>query len=179
MTIEEISEIAYTMNRTMVAQNGMGDEIEVVLPEWDETSQTYRDISVICTKAILMNDPKANPIEWHKDFIKGLFEAGWTYGRMRDEVNMTHPYMINYPELTIAQKQRLHLYGAVVNYYRDKLGEKMGICYKCREPIPEMMVTEDFEKEFYHSHCLSPLEIEYISNGSRLSNMPEGWKGRS
>lgn len=177
MTIEEISEIAYSMNRTMVAIDGMGDEIEVVLPEWDKTSQVYREISLLCTEAILKHGQTARPDEWFPDFVTLLKSNGWHYGH-RDEQHMTHPYMLPYKNLTIAQKQRLHLYGAVVNYYRDKLGERVGICYKCREPIPEMKVTEDFEKEFYHSRCLTPLEVEYISDGSRLSNMPRDWRGR-
>lgn len=89
---------------------GIGDHAV----SWEEASDAIKQSAINGVKYALEN-PHATPEQMHENWKKEKVAAGWVYGEVKDESKKTHPCIVAYSELPIAQRIKDNLFQAVVH----------------------------------------------------------------
>jgi len=120
------------MHETMVAKachevnraycEALGDHSQV---PWDEAPQWQKDSAVIGVRLHTSN-PDAGPQASHESWLKQKVEEGWTYGVTKDAEAKTHPCMVPFADLPVAQQAKDFIFRAVVHAISDIAGPIMG-----------------------------------------------------
>ena len=108
MTIESIAKLCHEANREFCASIGDASQ-----KPWEEAPQWQKD-SVIVGIQTLLRYPDFNAEDLHQAWVDHKAESGWVFGPRKDETAKTHPCMIAYGELPVAQKSKDLLFIAMV-----------------------------------------------------------------
>ena len=84
------------------------------LPPWERAPAWMHDASLTAVRDRLA-DPDAPPSAQHEAWLAEKEAAGWRYGPVKDAEARTHPLMIPYAELPVAERQKDALIQAVVD----------------------------------------------------------------
>lgn len=114
MTIADIARVCHEANRAYC--QSLGDTSQ--LP-WDDAPEWQRE-SAAAGVALIALHPETTPEQSHANWLADKYEAGWTYGPVKDVEKKQHPCFMTYDALPQAQKVKDHLFGAVV---RALMGE--------------------------------------------------------
>jgi len=106
--LERIARAAHSVNRTFCI--ALGDHS---IPPWDEAPEWQKD-SIFAGIGGVMMHPDLTPEQSHELWLKHKLAEGWTFGPRKDPVAKTHPCMLHYSELPIAQRAKDQLFITVV-----------------------------------------------------------------
>lgn len=114
-TVEAVAALTHEINRAYC--NVIGDHSQAVwslAPEWQKES-------AIAGVKFHLENPNATPEDSHKSWLRQKEADGWRYGFTKDEVKKTHPCMVDYDDLPVAQRVKDYLFSAIVNAYRNDI----------------------------------------------------------
>lgn len=106
--IEAVARVAHEANRAYCAI--VGDDSQ---PSWASAPDWQRD-SAIDGVRFHVENPLANPIDSHANWMRMKEAEGWVYGPVKDAEAKTHPCMVEYHELPIEQRRKDSLFIGVV-----------------------------------------------------------------
>ncbi len=108
LTVCQIAEVAHEINRAYC--RAIGDPIK---PSWNEGTEQQRQ-SLIKGVMFQLTNPKSSPGDSHAEWLSHKTASGWRYGETYSEIAMTHPDLVSFDRLPIAQQAKDHLFIAVV-----------------------------------------------------------------
>ena len=107
LAIDAIAMVCHETNRAYCAS--IGDTSQV---PWGDAPEWQRLSAVEGVQHALDGD--VTPEESHANWMRSKEADGWVEGPTKDEVAKTHPCMVPYAELPIAQRRKDYLFIAVV-----------------------------------------------------------------
>lgn len=111
---ERVARICHEVNRAYC--ESLGDESQ--LP-WDK-APGWQKASALSGVVFHLGKPDSKPSDSHENWMKEKLEQGWTYGEVKDVEKKTHPCLLPYEQLPVAQQTKDKLFIAVV---RAAVGE--------------------------------------------------------
>lgn len=91
----------------------------VIPPPWADRDDAFR---AQCCDVIAMmcgDDRKSDPEELHDDWVRAYEVMGWVYGPVRDADAKTHPDMVPYDELGLAEQMKDAVFVALCEMARQ------------------------------------------------------------
>ena len=85
---------------------------------WDEAEQWQRDSAI---RGVIVALQGATPGRQHEAWMADKLRDGWVYGEVKDPIAKTHPCLVAYEDLPLAQRQKDALYITVVRGMADAL----------------------------------------------------------
>lgn len=110
-TIKHIAQICHEAHRAYC--NSLGDYSQ---PRWGAAKQWQKNSSMLMVDFIL-DYPDAEPKDIHDAWYAQKEVHGWTYGPVRDDDAMVHPFLVPYEQLPEEHKFKDHLLRAIVKAY--------------------------------------------------------------
>lgn len=105
--IRAIAAVCHEANRALQATLG-----EKQNPEWAALDHETKASAIDGVEAALHG---TTPEQSHENWLRFKTEHGWVYGPEKDFEAKTHPCMVPYAELPEEQKQKDHLFTAIVD----------------------------------------------------------------
>lgn len=112
MTAEQIAAVAHAAHRALCEAHGDRSH-----PQWYETTTAQRQALIEHTKEHLRGDPPP-PQESHMIWCRQRWDAGWSYGPVRDKDKKQHPCLVPYRELPPHERAKDDLFAHVVKALR-------------------------------------------------------------
>lgn len=107
LTAEDITRIAYEANMRLGILTGS------VMPAWDDVPAEERLLFAEGVKLHIAR-PKRTDKEIHDDWLKTMYQAGWTHGSAKDSLLKTHPSIVPFEELSLLEKIKDRLHANIV-----------------------------------------------------------------
>lgn len=104
-----IARVIHAANREFCATHG-----DFSLSDWAATSDEIKH-SVIDGVVNRLKNPATTPEQSHENWMKFKEGQGWKYGPEKNEELKTHPAMLPYEQLPAHQKQKDHIFNAIVD----------------------------------------------------------------
>ena len=114
--LNQIAEACHSINKAYC--ESIGDNSQV---EWDQAPESIKASAVNGVVFHLMN-PDAQPCDSHNKWLEFKKQDGWVYGAEKDLKKKTHPCMVAYEELPVAQRSKDYLFKQTVHSLRKILG---------------------------------------------------------
>jgi len=108
---------AHDVNRAYCI--ALGDNSQ---PEWDAAPQWHRSSMHLGVISVAQGK---GPAVRHGEWMSLKTAEGWTYGPTKDVEKKTHPCMVPYDALPVAQRQKDAIFGAVVTGVLSHESEKL------------------------------------------------------
>jgi len=106
------AKLCHEVNRAYC--HSIGDTTQV---PWEKAEGWQRESAIKGVQFALAN-PDATPERQHESWMIAKVNDGWTYGAVKDATSKTHPCMVPYDALPMAQKVKDYLFQAVVRSIR-------------------------------------------------------------
>lgn len=84
-----------------------------VAPAWDECPEDMR-LGMQAGVQFHLDNPDTTPEQSHESWLADKLAKGWVYGEVKDIEAKVHPNIVPYAELSVHQKAKDYLFGAVV-----------------------------------------------------------------
>lgn len=108
LNVLEIARVCHEANRAYCLV--LGDTSQ---PSWREATDDIRS-SAVMGVVFRQQNPDAPPSAQHEQWAKDKIDAGWTYGEVKDAEKKTHPSLVPFERLPIAEQRKDRLFAAVV-----------------------------------------------------------------
>jgi hypothetical protein len=108
MTNMDVARICHEVNRAYCAAHGDTSHLS-----WDEAPDWQRESALAGVQAIVDN-PHMTPEHAHLGWLSQKAAEGWVYGAVKDATRKTHPCIVPYADLPLADRVKDHLFVAVV-----------------------------------------------------------------
>jgi hypothetical protein len=108
LTVEQVARVCHEANRAYCASIG-----DLSQPSWDDAPDWQRESAKNGVRFHREN-PLANPIDSHENWLREKVENGWVCGSVKDPEKKEHPCMVPYHELPVEQRRKDSLFIAVV-----------------------------------------------------------------
>ena len=105
--VERIARTAHEVNRAYCV--GLGDDSQ---EPWEEASEEKQDSVKVGVIAKLQSP--LTPAEGHAAWMKHQIANGWVYGEEKDAEKKTHPALVSYESLPMAQRAKDMLFHTVI-----------------------------------------------------------------
>lgn len=109
--IEEIAKVCHEANRAYCESTGDFSQVA-----W-ENAPEWQKLSAIKGVEFALNG-NLDPIAQHDSWSKEKLIDGWVYGPVKDAEKKTHPCLVPYHQLPLAQQKKDLLFVAIVNALR-------------------------------------------------------------
>lgn len=109
MTNDQIAKVCHEVNRAYC--QSLGDFSQ--LP-WDDCPQWQKDSAMLGVE-LHSTRPDAGPHASHDSWMKQKVNSGWVYGLVKDELERTHPCIVPFAELPVAQQAKDYIFREVVH----------------------------------------------------------------
>jgi hypothetical protein len=110
--IKAIAQVAHETNRAYCTVTG-----DLSQPEWANAPDWQKESAINGVKFHLDN-PAANPIDSHQNWLEEKRAAGWVWGPEKIAEDKVHPCMLEYHDLPIGQRIKDKLFIGVVRAMR-------------------------------------------------------------
>ena len=117
MTIEDIAKCCHEANRLYCAMIS-----DPVLDHWDN-APAWQKLSCISGVRFHIEYPTAGPQGSHENWMADKAKDGWVYGETKDPEAKTHPCMVAYDDLPIAQRVKDVIFVSIVHALAPLLEE--------------------------------------------------------
>jgi len=104
--IEACARAAHECNRAFCLATG-----DTSQPPWEDAPEWQRSSALAGVRGALYG---ATPEQSHEGWLAEKRATGWVYGPTKDPAAKTHPCMVPYDDLPVAQRMKDHLFLAVV-----------------------------------------------------------------
>ena len=108
MNKEQIARVAHEVNRAYC--EALGDTSQ---PKWADAPQWQRDSAMLGVELHTTN-PNAGPQASHESWMAQKVSEGWVYGAEKDPDAKTHPCIVPFCELPVAQQAKDYIFRAIV-----------------------------------------------------------------
>lgn len=108
VSVEGIARLAHEINR--VYCESMFDFSQ---KSWDDSPDWQRE-SCINGVQFLIDNPDATPEKSHANWCKVKLADGWSYGKVKNAVDKTHPCLVDYTQLPDKQQAKDKFFHTVV-----------------------------------------------------------------
>ena len=110
--ITAIAKVCHEANRTWC--QALGDDTQetwYIAPDWQKDS---------AIKGVIfhLQNPDASPSASHDAWLEEKYQAGWTYGPVKDAEKKQHPCLIPFDQLPPEQQAKDKLFKAIVEALR-------------------------------------------------------------
>lgn len=106
---DKIAELCHEVNRAYC--QALGDDSQ---PSWDEAPDWQKQ-SARMGVAMHLATPDAGPEASHEGWLKHKEAEGWVYGEVKDPDAKTHPCMVPFEQLPMAQQAKDYIFRAIVH----------------------------------------------------------------
>ena len=115
ITDEQIAQIAHEVNRAYC--QALGDHSQ---PAWHDAPEWQRSSARMGVDLHTMGNfgPEASHISWMKQKV----DEGWVHGDTKDPAAKTHPCIMPFNELPVAQQAKDYIFRAVVHQLNQLRG---------------------------------------------------------
>ena len=110
--IQAAAMVCHEANRAYCAT--LGDHSQ---PPWHDAPDWMRNSAMQGVVRVWEN-PSSNPRETHESWLAEKVADGWTYGKVKDPVQKTHPCVMPYDSLPEDQQRKDYLFLAVARALR-------------------------------------------------------------
>ncbi len=108
LSVEFIAKMCHETNRSYC--EAIGDTSQ---KPWDQAAQWQRD-SAVKGVQFKLDNVNAQPADQHNAWKKDKVQAGWVHGAEKNETLKTHPCIVPYYALSLEQRRKDYLFGAIV-----------------------------------------------------------------
>lgn len=108
-----IAQVCHAGNKAWCEANGDNS-----IKEWNEAEQWQRDSSIRGV-TFRMANPDAGHDAQHNAWMEEKLSQGWVHGAVKDPEAKTHPCLVSYEQLPVADQHKDSLFCAVVDSLRD------------------------------------------------------------
>ncbi len=105
--VERIARTCHEVNRAYCV--GLGDDSQ---GSWEEAPDWQKDSAR--TGVIAKLQTQLTPAEGHAAWMEHKIANGWVYGEEKDEEKKTHPCLVSYESLPVAQQAKDMLFHTVI-----------------------------------------------------------------
>lgn len=107
--LETIAKVCHDANKSFCESQG-----DFSQKSWEEAEQWQRD-SAIKGVEFRQQNPEAPHSAQHDAWMQDKLNDGWAYGETKDAEAKTHPCLISYEQLPVAQQKKDALFQAIVD----------------------------------------------------------------
>lgn len=113
MNLDQIARVCHEVNRAYCQALGDGSQ-----PTWEDAPEWQRASARMGVDLHTMGDfgPEASHISW----MKQKLDDGWVYGDVKDAEAKTHPCLVSFNQLPVAQQAKDFIFRAVVHALNNK-----------------------------------------------------------
>ena len=117
LTVEDIAETAYEVNRAYCAVLG-----DLSFGPWNEAPAWQKET---CVNGVLfhLHNQEATPAASHESWLDEKVNTGWKWGAVKDPEKKEHPCMVPFENLPQEQQMKDHIFRAVCRSLIPVLGE--------------------------------------------------------
>lgn len=108
MNHEAIARVCHEVNRAYCLS--LGDASQ---PAWEDAPQWQKDSTMLGVK-LHVDHPEAGPQASHESWSAQKVAEGWVYGEKKDPAAKTHPCLVAFDKLPVAQQAKDFIFRAVV-----------------------------------------------------------------
>lgn len=119
MNTQDIAKLCHEANRAYCA--AIGDDSQ--LP-WESAPDWQKSSAVLGVRAHMNGN--VSPEESHNLWLSQKQSQGWVYGPTKDVEKKEHPCCVPYHMLSVEQKAKDYIFGAIVRTVLAIDGEKLG-----------------------------------------------------
>ena len=121
--ISRIAETCHELNRVFCL--GMNDHSQV---RWTDAPDWQRQSAF---KGVLYHyqNPWSTPADSHNSWLEEKLNTGWSYGEVKDPDKKTHPCIVPFEELPLAQQTKDIIFHATVKGLLDHCRETLENSY--------------------------------------------------
>lgn len=101
---ERIARLAHEVNRLFCERIGDYSQLS-----WEDAPDWQKESAIKGVEFVSKN-PKITAHETHESWLENKIEAGWVYGKEKDEEKKTHPCMVKYSSLPPEQRAKDKLF---------------------------------------------------------------------
>jgi hypothetical protein len=112
-----IAKVCHEANMVICQFNG-----DYSQKSWNEAEPWQRE-SAIKGVEFRINNPTATPADQHQAWSDEKIADGWVYGEVKDAVAKTHPCLVPYDQLPVAQQAKDHLFQGIVDSLKGFIKE--------------------------------------------------------
>lgn len=112
--IEVIARVCHEANRGWCVGHGDNSQLE-----WDQAPEWQRESAIQGVEGALAGN---TPEQSHESWSKQKVDDGWVHGAVKDPEKKTHPCLVPYAELSIADRAKDDLFTGVVKSLAPALG---------------------------------------------------------
>jgi len=106
--IERVAAACHEANRLWC--EAVGDDSQFI---WDY-AEDWQRLSAIDGVEFALANPDAPPSAQHDSWMAAKISDGWVYGETKDGMAKTHPCLVPFDQLPIAETAKDHIFRAVV-----------------------------------------------------------------
>lgn len=92
-------------------------------PSWLHAPEWQKESALLGVKFHLSN-PASTPQDSHSNWCLDKIRDGWTYGPNKDPEKKTHPCLVPYDQLPLAQRTKDYIFKSVVEHHIQRAKEK-------------------------------------------------------
>lgn len=107
--ITGIAKVCHQANKAFCEANN-----DFTQKEWDNAAEWQRE-SAIKGVVFRLKNPKAKESAQHDAWMKDKINAGWKYGKTKDENKKTHPCLVPFSKLPKFQQKKDLLFQSIVD----------------------------------------------------------------
>lgn len=115
MKVEDIARVCHEANRAYCT--ALGDTSQV---PW-EAAPDWQVASAIEGVRFHIDNPDADPIASHTNWLLTKLEDGWKYGPVKDAEKKEHPCMVTFHQLPVEQRAKDFIFRAIVHCLKGEL----------------------------------------------------------
>lgn len=109
ISILSIAQVCHELNKAYCLALGDDSQVEFIdAPEWQVQS-------AVNGVQFHLDNPEAGTADSHESWYKEKYEAGWTWGPVKDEALKEHPCMVAYDLLPVEQKAKDFIFRQTVH----------------------------------------------------------------
>jgi len=115
MNIEQVAQICHMANKSYCFS--IGDRSQ---QPWDEAPDWQKQSAINGVKFTLRTLEKGeepSPAASHESWLEEKRQAGWSYGRVKDQVAKEHPCFVPYSELPLEQRLKDYIFIGIVKAF--------------------------------------------------------------
>lgn len=107
---EQVARMCHEVNRAYCEAIGHTSQTS-----WNEAPEWQKESARKGVQAHVDSNFTMKPEDSHNSWLAEKEKDGWVYGEVKDLAKRTHPCMLPYSELPVAQRTKDYLFGAVVH----------------------------------------------------------------
>lgn len=113
MEKEKIAKVCHEVNRAYCISQG-----DFSQPTWD-TSPEWQKSSAMMGVELHYNNPDAGPAASHRSWMQQKLDEGWKVGPVKDADAKTHPCIVPFELLPVAQQAKDFIFCEIVHQLKD------------------------------------------------------------